>query len=107
MREVLPPDLHGLFEATAMRRDPFTTILNTGLAVVKRVPTDDGQDAQYWPEFIAARLLQQSTFACHEVRGFPSEWLAWKDRSPRPFAGYHPARAAALPVRPTTAAVLR
>jgi hypothetical protein len=36
-----------------MRTDPFTTILNTDLAVVKRIPTDDGQDAQYWPEFIS------------------------------------------------------
>src|ERR1700734_176373 len=46
LREVLPPDLHRLFESTAMRTNPFTTILRQDLSVLKRVPTDDGQDAQ-------------------------------------------------------------
>jgi 2-polyprenyl-6-methoxyphenol hydroxylase-like FAD-dependent oxidoreductase len=54
LREVLPPDLHRLFDATAMRTNPFTTILKQGLSVLKRIPTDDGQDAQYWPQFVSA-----------------------------------------------------
>jgi 2-polyprenyl-6-methoxyphenol hydroxylase-like FAD-dependent oxidoreductase len=53
LREVLSPDLHRLFEATAMRTNPFTTVLKTDLTIVKRIPTDDGQDAQYWPQFIS------------------------------------------------------
>lgn len=53
LREVLPPELHRLFEATAMRTEPFTTILKTDLSVAKRIPTDDGQDAQYWPESVS------------------------------------------------------
>ncbi len=52
LREVLPPDMHRLFEATAMRTQPFTTILNTDLSVAKRFPTDDGQDPKFWPDFV-------------------------------------------------------
>ena len=51
LHEVLPADLHRLFEATAMRTEPFTTILTRDLSVAKRIPSDDGQDARYWPEF--------------------------------------------------------
>jgi 2-polyprenyl-6-methoxyphenol hydroxylase-like FAD-dependent oxidoreductase len=51
LREVLPSKLHQLFEATAMRTEPFTTILKTDLSVAKRIPTDDGQDPRYWPDF--------------------------------------------------------
>ena len=47
--EVLPPLLHALFEATAQRTEPFTTILDTGLAVVKRLPTADEHDERFWP----------------------------------------------------------
>jgi 2-polyprenyl-6-methoxyphenol hydroxylase-like FAD-dependent oxidoreductase len=57
LREVLPPNLHQLFEATAMRTQPFTTILKTDLSVAKRIPTDDGQDAQYWPEFVSEEKI--------------------------------------------------
>lgn len=53
LREVLPQDLHRLFEATAMRTQPFTTVLNADLSVLKRIPSDDGQDPQYWPEFVS------------------------------------------------------
>jgi 2-polyprenyl-6-methoxyphenol hydroxylase-like FAD-dependent oxidoreductase len=49
LREVLPDGLHQLFEATAMRTQPYTTILTTGLDVAKRIPTDDGQDPRFWP----------------------------------------------------------
>ena len=51
LREVLPPELIRLLEATAMRTNPFTAILKEDLTVLKRIPTDDGQDAQYWPQF--------------------------------------------------------
>ena len=50
LREVLPADLHRLFEATAMRTTPLTTILKTDLSVLKQLPTDDGKDLQHWPE---------------------------------------------------------
>jgi 2-polyprenyl-6-methoxyphenol hydroxylase-like FAD-dependent oxidoreductase len=53
VREVLPPERLALFEATAMITAPFTTILSTNLDVVKRFPTDDGQDAAHWPEFVS------------------------------------------------------
>jgi len=53
LREVLPPDLHRLFKATAMRTQPFTTILKTDLSVLKRIQSGDGQDPQYWPEFVS------------------------------------------------------
>ena len=52
LRELLPPDLHRLFEATAMRTQPFTTILKTDLSVLKRIPSDDREDPQYWPAFV-------------------------------------------------------
>ena len=64
LREVLPPDLYRLFEATAMRTTPFTTILKTDLSVAKRIPTDDGQDAQYWPEFVSDEKIH-----CNVDRG--------------------------------------
>jgi len=64
LREVLPPDPHRLFEATAMRTKPFTTILKTDLSVAKRTATDDGQDAQYWPEFVGDEKLH-----CNVDRG--------------------------------------
>ncbi len=64
LREVLPSDLHRLFEATAMRTDPFTTILKTDLSVAKRIPTDDGQDAKYWPEFVSDEKIH-----CNVDRG--------------------------------------
>ena len=68
LREVLPPDLHRLFEATAMRTTPFTTILKTDLSVAKRIPTDDGQDAQYWPEFVSDEKIH-----CNVDRGILRE----------------------------------
>ena len=64
LREVLPPKLHQLFEATAMRTEPFTTILKTDLSVAKRIPTDDGQDARYWPEFLSDEKIH-----CNVDRG--------------------------------------
>ena len=68
LHEVLPPDLHRLFEATAMRTKPFTTILKTDLSVAKRIPTDDGQDAQYWPDFVADEKIH-----CNVDRGILRE----------------------------------
>jgi len=53
LREVLPLEVHRLFEATAMRTQPFTTILKKDLSIFKRIPTDDGQDAQHWPQFLS------------------------------------------------------
>jgi 2-polyprenyl-6-methoxyphenol hydroxylase-like FAD-dependent oxidoreductase len=52
LREVLPPERHALFEATAMRTTAFTTILSPGLQVIKQIPTDDGQDAEHWPQYV-------------------------------------------------------
>ena len=49
VHEVLPPQLHALFEATSQRTEPFTTILDTGLSVVKRLPTGDEHDEGLWP----------------------------------------------------------
>ncbi|MEU9346204.1 FAD-dependent monooxygenase [Streptomyces sp. NPDC048278] len=40
-REVLPADLHAVFEATAQFTEPFTTILGTDLSVLKRLPAQD------------------------------------------------------------------
>jgi hypothetical protein len=51
---------------------------------------------------IALRMQVDDTPACLEVRGFPSEWLAWKDRSYPPCAGCRPVPAEALPVPPPT-----
>ena len=64
LREVLPSSLHQLFEATAMRTEPFTTILKTDLSVANRIPTDDGQDPQYWPEFVSDEKIH-----CNVDRG--------------------------------------
>ena len=51
--EVLPPDGAELFDATAMRTTSFTTILGPALEVVRQLPTDDGQDAVFWPAVAA------------------------------------------------------
>jgi len=48
-KEVLPPDLHAVFEATSYRTKPFTTILNTDLSVAKRLPAQDDRGAHVWP----------------------------------------------------------
>lgn len=48
-REVLPPELQALFEATSQRTEPFTTILGTDLSVVKRIPTGDEGSGGPWP----------------------------------------------------------
>jgi 2-polyprenyl-6-methoxyphenol hydroxylase-like FAD-dependent oxidoreductase len=37
----LPPELYTLFDATAMKAHPFTTIVNTNLEVQKRFPCDE------------------------------------------------------------------
>lgn len=47
-REVLSPELHALFEATAQYTEPFTTILGTDLSVLKRLPTQDDH-GDVWP----------------------------------------------------------
>lgn len=47
-REVLPPDLRAVFDATAQKVDAFTTILGTDLSVVKRLPTPDEHDPALW-----------------------------------------------------------
>ncbi len=39
LREVLPDNLYRLFEATAMRPLPFTTIVDTGLKELRRMPS--------------------------------------------------------------------
>jgi 2-polyprenyl-6-methoxyphenol hydroxylase-like FAD-dependent oxidoreductase len=52
LREVLPAERHALFEATAMRTTAFTTVLNPALQVIKQIPTDDGQDKDYWPQYV-------------------------------------------------------
>ena len=57
LREALPSDLHRLFEATAMRTNPFTTLLKQDLSVLKRIPTDDGQDGQHWPQFVSKEKI--------------------------------------------------
>ncbi|MFJ5989240.1 FAD-dependent oxidoreductase [Lentzea sp. NPDC092896] len=41
LREVLTDELHAVFEATAQRTEPFTTILKTDLSVIKRLPERD------------------------------------------------------------------
>jgi 2-polyprenyl-6-methoxyphenol hydroxylase-like FAD-dependent oxidoreductase len=41
LRESLPPHLFALFEATSMRPLAFTTIIDTELAVLRRMPSDD------------------------------------------------------------------
>ena len=52
LREVLPPEHEALFEATAMRTAPFTTVLSPDLSVVRRVPTDDNQDHTVFPDYL-------------------------------------------------------
>ena len=47
--EVLSPQLRAVFDATSQRTEPFTTILDTGLSVVKRLPTADEHDEGLWP----------------------------------------------------------
>ncbi len=49
VHEVLPANLRALFDATSQQTLPFTTILDTGLGVVKRLPTQDEHDEQLWP----------------------------------------------------------
>ena len=46
--EVLPADLHALFEATSHWTEPYTTILNTDLSVVQRLLTDDDLGEGAW-----------------------------------------------------------
>jgi 2-polyprenyl-6-methoxyphenol hydroxylase-like FAD-dependent oxidoreductase len=48
-KEVLPPHLYALFEATSHWTDPFTTILGTDLSVVKRMMTQDDLGEAAWP----------------------------------------------------------
>lgn len=48
-REVLPPPLRAVFDATSHHTKPFTTILKTDLSVVKRLPTDDDLGENVWP----------------------------------------------------------
>lgn len=48
-REILPADLHAVFEATAQYTEPFTTILRTDLSVAKRLPTLDEHGEGVWP----------------------------------------------------------
>ena len=47
--EVLSPELRNVFDATSHHTKPFTTILKTDLAVVKRLPTDDDLGQNVWP----------------------------------------------------------
>ena len=49
LHEVLPPELRAAFDATSQQTTPFTTILTTGLDVVKRLPTKDEHDEKLWP----------------------------------------------------------
>ena len=51
--EVLPPSLHAVFEATAQRTEPYTTILDTDLSVIKRLPTHDDV-GDVWPARLGA-----------------------------------------------------
>ena len=48
-REVLPPGLRAVFEATAQFTEPFTTILKSDLSVAKRLPTADDHGDDTWP----------------------------------------------------------
>lgn len=47
--EVLPDDLWAVFEATAHRTEPCTTVLGTDLSVLKRVLTHDEHGEGVWP----------------------------------------------------------
>ncbi|MFK0150883.1 FAD-dependent oxidoreductase [Streptomyces sp. NPDC090499] len=48
-REVLPADLHAVFDATAQYTEAFTTILGTDLSVIKRLPAQDDHGQGVWP----------------------------------------------------------
>ncbi len=48
-REVLPADLHAVFDATAQYTEAFTTILGTDLSVIKRLPARDAHGEGVWP----------------------------------------------------------
>lgn len=50
LSEVLPADLHALFTATAQYTQPYTTVLDQALRVVKRIETDANHDAVRWPD---------------------------------------------------------
>jgi len=50
LQETLPPDLHSLFQATAQRTQPYTTILDRELRVLKRLVTDANHDEANWPD---------------------------------------------------------
>ena len=63
-----------------------------------------------WPDTREAAALsppQQRVFAYHEVHGFPSGWLASKDRSLPPCAGCPRVPVEALHAPPTSAAAPR
>ncbi len=47
-REVLPPELRAVFEATSDYTEPFTTVLKTDLSVIKRLPAQDDL-GDVWP----------------------------------------------------------
>ena len=49
-REVLSPDVHRVLELTAQRTAPFTSLLDTHLDVLKRIPTEDGSERSVWPD---------------------------------------------------------
>ena len=51
LREVLSAERHALFEATAMRTTPYTTVLSPGLDVRRRLLTDDDQDHTVFPDY--------------------------------------------------------
>ena len=46
IHQSLPPDLYGLFDATSMKPLSFTTIVDTALAVKRRVPDDEHGSTQ-------------------------------------------------------------
>ncbi len=46
LHQSLTPDLHRLFDATSMTPLPFTTIVDTGLAIQKRLPSDEHGSTQ-------------------------------------------------------------
>lgn len=48
-REVLPDDLHALFQATAHFTEPYTTIIGQDLSVKKRLWTADDHGNAAWP----------------------------------------------------------
>ena len=46
LHQSLPPELYALFDATSMRPLPFTTIVDTKLAVQRRLPSDEHGSTQ-------------------------------------------------------------